>query len=116
MLYREMSNILSKMLCIRNRNTRILVYAAIIFVSLGVSLLLIHQADCQMSDGGSVFCRGFTADYSMIALSVMTLGGTMVVFAFLEPKTFDATGMALLGFSILLVGFGLVGIFFIDFD
>ena len=104
------------MLRIRNRNTRILVYAAIIFVSLSVSLLLIHRADCQMSDGGSVFCRGFTPDYSLITLSVMTLGGTMAALAFLEPNTFDATGMALLGFLILLVGFGLVGIFFIDFD
>ncbi|MGH9921217.1 MAG: hypothetical protein ACRD38_00535 [Nitrososphaerales archaeon] len=107
---------MSKMLRVRNRNTRILLYAAAIFGSLSVSLLLGHQASCQLSDGGSEFCRGFTPVYSLITISVMTLGATMVAFGVTERNDDYKTGMIIIGFSIVLIGSGLVGIFFLGFD
>jgi len=105
----RMPNILSKMLRIRNHNTRILAYAAIVFASLSVMYFLAHQASCQLSDVGLLFCElGFNPFLLLITVSAMTPGGTVLALAVAERNLYehlyDAIAMVIIGFFMGLIG------------
>jgi len=74
---------------------------------------LAHQTSCQQSDGGSLFCRGLGPIYALITISLMTLGGTMIVLS-IERNGDNAAGLSILGSLVVLIGSGLLLGFFLN--